>query len=57
MKRILTILAVMTMVLAACTQKQERLRNGDLVFVGLPVGYIAETGSIDEAIASATAKD
>ena len=56
MKHILTILAAMTVVLAACTQRQERLQNGDLVFVGLPMGYDAETGSIDEAIASATAK-
>ena len=57
MKHILTILAAMTVVLAACTQRQERLQNGDLVFVGLPMGYDAETGSIDEAIASATAKE
>ena len=57
MKHILTILAAMTMVLAACTQRQERLQNGDLVFVGLPMGYDAETGSIDEAIASATAEE
>ena len=47
----------MTVVLAACTQRQERLQNGDLVFVGLPMGYDAETGSIDEAIASATAEE
>lgn len=36
---------------------QEGLRNGDLVFVGLPLGYNAETGSIDEAISSATGQE
>ena len=40
-----------------CSRYQDRLQNGDLVFVGLPVGYDAETGSVDEAIASATGED
>ena len=31
-----------------------QLMNGDLVFVGLPMDYNAEGGSMDEAIASAT---
>ena len=30
------------------------LKNGDLIFVGLPMDYKAEEGSMDEAIASAT---
>ena len=56
MKHILLTFAVMVLAFG-CSEKQDHLKNGDLVFVGLPVGYIAETGSIDEAIASATAKD
>ena len=41
----------------ACRQKPEekpKLQNGDLIFVGLPMDYDAEGGSMDEAIASAT---
>ena len=41
----------------SCSRYQDRLQNGDLVFVGLPLGYDAETGSVDEAIASATGED
>ena len=50
------ILPVILILLLAfsCSQHQDRLRNGDLIFVGLPVGYNAETGSMDEAISSAT---
>ena len=56
MKR--TLLAFVCMFLAlSCSPNLNRLQNGDLVFVGLPIGYDAETGSVDEAIASATGED
>ena len=56
MKR--TLLALVFVILAlSCNRNQNRLQNGDLVFVGLPLGYDAETGSVDEAIASATGED
>ena len=56
MKRAL--LAFIFILLAlGCSRNQNRLQNGDLVFVGLPFGYDAETGSVDEAIASATGED
>lgn len=55
MKRLLFSIAVLTfMLLAFSCQERNRLRNGDLIFVGLPVGYDAEAGSMDEAISSAT---
>ena len=41
----------------SCSRHQDRLHNGDLIFVGLPMGYDAETGSVDEAIASATGEE
>lgn len=53
MKR--SILALIIVLFAfSCSRNQNRLQNGDLIFVGLPVGYDAETGSVDEAISSAT---
>ena len=55
MKRTL-IMLIALLCIAGCGQKN-RLKNGDLVFVGLPLGYIAETGSVDEAIASATGQE
>lgn len=53
MKRILPFFFIL-LIAFSCRQHQDRLRNGDLIFVGLPVGYDAETGSMDEAISSAT---
>ncbi len=53
MKKPLLILAVLLLVLG-CRNGNDRLRNGDLIFVGLPAGYDAETGSMDAAISSAT---
>ena len=55
MKRYL--LFIIILLAFGCSGKQDCLQNGDLVFVGLPIGYDAETGSIDEAIASATAEE
>ena len=53
MKRTLPAFILMLLALC-CSRKQDQLQNGDLIFVGLPMGYDAETGSIDEAISSAT---
>ncbi|MBO4476029.1 MAG: hypothetical protein J5737_04865 [Bacteroidales bacterium] len=56
MKRTLLTLFLMFLALS-CSRNLSSLQNGDLVFVGLPLGYDAETGSVDEAIASATGED
>lgn len=56
MKRTLPAFILMLLALC-CSRKQDQLQNGDLIFVGLPMGYDAETGSIDEAISSATGGD
>lgn len=53
MKRILPLFILLLLAFNGC-RHQNRLQNGDLVFVGLPAGYDAEAGSMDEAIASAT---
>ncbi|MBO4465336.1 MAG: hypothetical protein J5748_01480 [Bacteroidales bacterium] len=53
MKRTLIIL-LLGLLAVACGPKHDRLRNGDLIFVGLPMDYHAEGGSMDEAISSAT---
>ena len=53
MKRTLIIL-LLCLLAVACGTKHDRLRNGDLIFVGLPMDYQAEGGSMDEAISSAT---
>lgn len=53
MKSRLFILAALLLAIA-CGNGKDQLRNGDLIFVGLPAGYDAETGSMDSAIASAT---
>lgn len=56
MKRIILTCIILLGALS-CGQQQNRLQNGDLIFVGLPLGYDAETGSMDEAISSATGED
>ena len=56
MKRIWQVFLVLLLAVG-CSQRQARLQNGDLIFVGLPLGYNAENGSMDEAISSATGKD
>lgn len=53
MKKLLLLFCILILA-AGCVQKKDFLRNGDLVFVGLPLGYQAETGTVDEAIAAAT---
>lgn len=56
MKKVLLILATFLLAVG-CGNGNDRLRNGDLIFVGLPVGYDAETGSMDAAISSATGEE
>ena len=53
MKNIFLFLALLTLA-AGCMLRPERLRSGDLIFVGLPAGYSLETGSMDEAITAST---
>lgn len=55
-KTVLIIVAAMIMAVG-CGEGTGRLCNGDLIFVGIPVGYDAETGSMDEAISSATGQE
>ena len=52
-----TILLFILLAAIGCGQQQDRLQNGDLIFVGLPMGYHAENGSMDEAISSATKEE
>ena len=52
MKRILIVFA--SVLVIGCVNGNGGLRNGDLIFVGLPEGYDAQTGSMDDAILSAT---
>lgn len=52
----MSILVAMCVVFG-CKNSQTVLQNGDLVFVALPLGYDAESGSADEAISAATGKD
>ena len=56
MKRLSLFLLVLLAV-ASCGEKKDCLRNGDLVFVGLPLDYDAEGGSMDAAISAATAQE
>ena len=56
MKKYLLLFFVLILA-ACCVQKKDFLRNGDLVFVGLPLGYQTETGTVDEAIAAATGQE
>ena len=56
MKRILPVFFILFLAFS-CSQHKNRLQNGDLIFVGLPVGYHSENGSMDEAISSATGEN
>ena len=56
MKRLSLFLLVLLAV-ASCGEKKDCLRNGDLVFVGLPLDYDAEGGSMDAAISAATGQE
>lgn len=65
MKKVYVTLAVGAFLMAACflflmpciKKNAAHLRNGDLVFVGLPADYKADSTSMDSAISSATGQD
>lgn len=53
----LIIIAAASMTLLSCGRKagvEDALKTGDLIFVGIPKDYSIESGSVDEAISSAT---
>lgn len=55
MKRNSIITALILLVLAGCSgQKPVTPRSGDLVFVGIPMNYSLDRGSMSEAISAAT---
>lgn len=56
MKRI-WLIGIVLLLAAACGRPVSHLQNGDLVFVGLPLDYDAETGSMSAAISSATGQE
>ena len=56
MKHILLAL-ILLLFAVSCSQRHDRLRNGDLIFVGLPLDYYAEADSMDAAISSSTGQD
>ena len=49
-------IAALTALACACSPSWKELRNGDLIFVGLPMDYMADGNSMDGAIAAATGK-
>ncbi|MBR1927439.1 MAG: hypothetical protein IJ840_06790 [Bacteroidales bacterium] len=54
-KKSLALVSAVMAIAVSCHQgRQDTLRTGDLVFVGIPLDYSIENGSMDEAIASAT---
>ena len=55
MKKMLYLFAAGLMGLA-CAPEREQLRSGDLIFVGIPLDYSIEEGSMGEAISAATGK-
>ncbi len=58
MKSFSFIISVAFIALAcSCSPSGDKLRNGDLVFVGLPMDYMADEGSMDGAVAASTGKD
>lgn len=56
MKKLLLIFAILFLAIG-CGSRKDGLRSGDLIFVGLPVAYNAETGTMDAAITSATGEE
>ncbi len=56
MKRYLGIILLLLAALS-CRQRAASLRNGDLVFVGIPLEYSLEKDSMDAAISASTGKD
>ena len=56
MKKLLFLFAILFLAIG-CGSRKDGLRSGDLIFVGLPVAYDAETGTMDAAITSATGEE
>ena len=56
MKKYLGIILLLVAALS-CRQPSATLRDGDLVFVGIPIDYSLEAGSMDAAISASTGKD
>lgn len=56
MKRSIFLFIVLLLALG-CRPKAERLRNGDLIFVGIPMDYVLEPDSMDAAITASSGKD
>ena len=56
MKKLLFIFTILFLAIG-CGSRKDGLRSGDLIFVGLPVAYDAETGTMDAAISSATGEE
>lgn len=54
MKRTATILTILLSLAGCATQRPDAPQSGDLVFVGIPVNYSLERGSMSEAISAAT---
>ena len=58
LRRLLFVVVLTAAILPSCRrEKTDTLRTGDLVFVGIPMGYSPDEGSMDEAITSATGSD
>lgn len=56
MKKIVLAVAVLLLAIG-CGQKNKGPKTGDLLFVGLPTDYVAEPGSMDNAISAATGEE
>lgn len=56
MKKLLFLFTILFLAIG-CGSRKDGLRSGDLIFVGLPVAYDAETGTMDAAITSATGEE
>lgn len=56
MKKIVLAVAVLFLAIG-CGQKNKGPKTGDLLFVGLPTDYVAEPGSMDNAISAATGEE
>lgn len=54
MKNSIVFLLVILLLAFGCGRQADRLRSGDLIFVGLPLDYKAEPDSMAAAISSAT---
>ena len=57
MKRRYLFYMMAALLTAGCAEKSQDLRNGDLVFVGLPAEYEADNSSMNAAISAATGDD